>query len=310
MKNPMQIPTGYGPGSLISIGAQGMILAQGNQTFDEYKSNVQTILQDSFSPVQMSKIPISDNPWAWAADTAAPTLMKGAVESAMNINGLGMQIVLDAGAGEPDAFRSHGNVPEIFKKTTAWLNNTSREIFDDTLIDISPNTLYHLATNGLNGVVGLLDLVEKYSMISSGEREPDITVTNPVVDALVGAPSRPDSRELIRLQQQVNEMEKRLKSEEYNPDGSVNTYETRRPYDRLSIETLRREIDRLNEFRHERRVIERNMSKLPFNEKQYLLDINTRNQDLLKYDINRRLKVDNPRLRTAKDKDMNDLNKD
>jgi len=305
MKNPIQIPTGYGPGALISIGAQINMCVQGNQTYDELLDNMATILQDSFSPVQMSKIPITDDRFNWALDTLSPTILKGIVESAINKNGLGMQIVLDAMGNDSNAFTSHGNVPEWAKWAAETLNRESRNLFDDTVIDISPNTIYHLASNYVNGIVVFSDLAERYFMISKGERDYDITTENPIVDAFVGRPSRPDSREYIRIKKQIDRMEVALKSAEADPKSNVNEFEAKRPYDRQSIDNLRRFNVQLDELRHERKVIERNASELKYNEKQKLLEYNMRNQDLLKAEINRSLKIDNPKLRTAKDRGMN-----
>jgi hypothetical protein len=305
MKNPIQIPTGYGPGALISLGAQINTYVQGNQTFDELVDNIATIVQDSFSPVQMSKIPITDDPFNWALDTISPTLVKGIVESAINKNGLGMQIVLDSMGNEPNAFTSHGNVPEWAKWAAETLNRESRDLFDSSIIDISPNTIYHLASNYVNGIVVFSDLAERHIMISKGERDYDITTENPVVDAFVGRPSRPDSREYIRIKKEIDNMEISLKSAEADPKSNVNAYEARRPYDREVIDNLRKDNADLDALRHERKVIEQNQSGLKFNEKQKLLENNVRNQDLLKARINRGLKARNPKLRTAKDRDMN-----
>ena len=305
MKNPIQIPTGYGPGSLISIGSQIGILAYGNQTKDEFVDNMFTIIQDSYSPIQMSKIPISEDPFNWALDTISPTVFKGAVESAINKNGLGMQIVLDSMGNEPQAFTSHGNVPEYAKWAAETLNRETRDLFPDDVIDISPNTIYHLLSNYVNGIVVFADLAERYTMISTGEREYDITTENPVVDAFVGRPSRPDSRETIRLQKQIDRMEVTLKSAEIDPKGNINEYEAKRHRNRQTIDDLRRFTARLDKLRHERKLIEQNASGLKYNEKQKQLEYNTRNQDFYKAEINRSLKIDNPLLRTAKDRDMN-----
>ena len=88
-----QIPWGFGLGAFASIGAQICGIGFGNTTFKEGMGNiVSSILADSFLPLPISKIEVTESPMKWAVDSIMPTVFRPVVEYLMNTNGVGQAI--------------------------------------------------------------------------------------------------------------------------------------------------------------------------------------------------------------------------
>ena len=292
-----QVPTGYGPGSLIALGQQIAGLNQGTQTPREFLSNVATIGQDSFMPFPVSRIPITDHPVASIVDTFTPSDFKPIIEYALlNMNGLGTQIVRDLG-DNPQAYSSHGNVPEIYKDAARWLSDHS-----DHKYDISPNTLYFFASNYINGINLLFKNLDNASMIAEGDKEYDISTDNPLISSFVGRRPTPDSKEYNRIEAEIKERKGRLKAADVTTYESINEYRDRYPYDKELVDAYNEDKARLDELREQRRNIEANTSDYNFKDKKAMLDHNKYAQEDLKYNLNTRYKDIDKTLKTSRDK--------
>jgi hypothetical protein len=297
-ENMFQIPTGYGPGSLIALGQQMAILYQNNQTPREFVSNIATILQDSFMPFPVSRIPITDHPIASITDTLSPSFIKPVVEYALlNMNGLGMQIIRDQG-DNAQAYTSHGNIPEIYKTTAVWISDHSGHKYD-----ISPNALHFFASNYINGFNLLAAHLSNLSLIAEGDKDYDIGTDNPLVGGFVGRKPTPDSRELNRIQEEITSKKKGLNAAEASTYEPINAYLDRHPGDKAVVDAFNSDMVKLNELRHARRVIEANKGGYNFRDKKEALDQNKRYQEDIKYSLNRKYKDIDPTLKTSKDVD-------
>lgn len=291
-----QLPTGYGPGSLIALGQQIAGLNQGNQTPREFISNIATIGQDSFMPFPVSRIPITDHPIASIVDTISPSILKPVIEYALlNMNGLGMQIVQDQG-DNPKAYSSSGNIPEIYKSTSKWISDHT-----DHSIDIPPNALYFFASNYVNGFNLMTKYISNLTIIADGDKEYDVGTDNPLVSGFIGRKPTPDSREYTRLDKEVKEKITRMKAANLSTYESINEYESKHPGDRYLIDAYQKDLGKLNELRHARRTIEANQGQYNFKDKKAALDQNRRFQEDLKYYMNRNYKDIDESLKTNKD---------
>lgn len=293
-----QVPTGYGPGSLIALGQQMGILSQGNQTPREFISNVTTILQDSFMPFPVSRIPITDHPIASITDTISPSAIKPLIEYALlNMNGLGMQIEQDNGTNAK-AFSSSGNIPHVYTELAQWFSNHT-----DHKVDISPNALYFLSSNYVNGFNLLTKYLDNLSVIASGDKDYDIGTDNPLVSGFIGRKPTPDSREYVRLKGLIEEKKTALDAAEKTSYESINMYESKYPNDRYLIKRFEEDSADLNELNHDRRIIQANQQGYSLKEKQRLLDANKAQIETLKYKLNMYYKAISSDLKTNKDED-------
>ena len=293
-----QVPTGYGPGSLIALGQQMGILSQGNQTPREFVSNVATILQDSFMPFPVSRIPITDHPIASITDTLSPSMVKPLIEYALlNMNGLGMQIEQDNG-NNPKAFSSSGNIPNVYVELAQWLSNHS-----DHKVDISPNALYFLSSNYVNGFNLIAKYMDNLSVVASGDKDYDIGTDNPLVSGFIGRKPTPDSREYVRLRNLVQEKQKAMKAAGETSYESINDYKARHPADEALIDRFEKDAVDLNELNHNRRIIQANRQGYTRNQVKELLDANREEIENKKYTLNNNYKIMAEDLKTNKDKD-------
>jgi hypothetical protein len=280
-KYMFQVPTGYGPGSLIALGQQIAGLNQGNQSPKDFISNLATIMQDSFMPFPVSRIPITEHPIASIADTISPSILKPVIEHALlNMNGLGMQITQDQG-NKSSAYTSTGNIPEIYKTTAKWMSDHS-----DHIIDISPNVLYFYASNYINGFSLLAKYISTLSVIADGDKEYDIGTDNPLVSGFVGRKPTPDSREYHRLRTLIQGKQSALDAAGKTSYESIALYKSRHPNDAYLIEKFEADAAALNELNHIRRTIDANKQGYTIKAKQEMLDSNKAQIEAKKYVLN------------------------
>jgi hypothetical protein len=129
-----QIPWGFGLGAFASIGAQICGIGFGNTTFKEGMGNiVSSILADSFLPLPISKIEVTESPMKWAVDSIMPTVLRPVVEYLMNTNGVGQAINSATTRRLGEAFTGGDRIPEVYK-------TLSKDMYRQSLgaIDMSP----------------------------------------------------------------------------------------------------------------------------------------------------------------------------
>jgi len=275
-----QIPWGFGLGAFAASGAQLAAYFAGAQSFKDMAQNIfLQISLDSFVPIPVSKMPPLEMPLQFALDSIAPSIVRPVLEFALNKNGLGQDIYNDQNRRFGDAYTGGDKIPELYK-------DISRNMADSTLgeIDISPNTLYFLANSYLDGVSRIGEAVHGVNDLAGGRKEFNPKTDIPLFGSFFGAKSNVDSREFTKVEQKIQDMEKKIKMFESNPEIAAE-YMAKHPMDEMIVDMYNEQVNNeLKELRSQAKQIRLQQGYTP-KERQELLKIINYQQNLVKYQM-------------------------
>jgi hypothetical protein len=269
-----QIPWGFGLGSFASMGAQIAAMGMGNQSVKDGLGNMFSSVMDSYVPIPISKMPVSEEPLNWAMDTIMPSVLRPFYEYNVNKNGIGQAINSASNRRMADAFTGGDRIPEIYKDAAKYIfNNTGGEW------DVGPNTLYFFANSYLDGISRVAQ--QQYNMQIANER--DFTPKNdlPLFGSFFGAKSNVDSREFGKAEEKIKEIVKKLNSlEKADPEARYKYFENH-PMHKSIIDIYDDNKADLDDLRERANEI-RDKRNLPMKDRQALLQINIFYQNKLK----------------------------
>lgn len=269
-----QIPWGFGLGAFASMGAQITAMGMGNQSVKDGLANMFSSVMDSYVPIPISKMPVSEEPLNWAMDTIMPSVLRPFYEFNVNKNGLGQAINSASNRRMADAFTGGDRIPEIYKDAAVYIfNNTGGEW------DVSPNTLYFFANSYLDGVSRIAQ--QQYNMQIANERNFNPKNDLPLFGSFFGAKSNVDSREFGKAEEKIKEIAKKLNSlENANPEARYKYFENN-PMHKTIVDIYNNSKQDLDDLRERANKIRDNRD-LPLKDRQALLKINIFYQNMLK----------------------------
>ena len=208
----LQLPWGFGSGALASAGSQVAALFTGGQSFMPAISNIADAAFESFMPIQTSRIDKLENPTGWFIDSITPSALKPFVQFTMNVDGLGRRIYPDRQTSRyADAYMSTDNVPSMYSDIARWwLSNTG--------MDVSPNSIYFFANNYIDGLAKAISTTNNLVQVAAGNKDFDPRTDTYLLDSYLKAPSNYDAIQFKKVEKEVIELSKRLKSLEGKPE--------------------------------------------------------------------------------------------
>jgi hypothetical protein len=274
-----QIPWGFGLGAFASIGAQICGMGFGNTTFKEGMGNiVSSILADSFLPLPISKIEVTESPMKWAVDSIMPTVFRPVVEYLMNTNGVGQAINSATTRRLGEAFTGGDRIPEVYK-------TLSKDMYRQSLgaIDMSPNTLYFFTNSYLDGIAKMfLELPYSLTDLAQGEKTFNPKTDVPLFGSFFGAKTNVDSREYGKMEIKIKEMSQRLTTLEADSPELYAEYVSKNPLVPKIVDIYQERQGDLSELRQKATEI-RNMKYLSPKDRDSLLKITIMEQNFLKH---------------------------
>jgi hypothetical protein len=274
-----QIPWGFGLGAFAAIGAQICGIGFGNTTFKEGIGNVvSSILADSFLPLPISKIEVTESPMKWAVDSIMPTVLRPLVEYLMNTNGVGQAINSATTRRLGEAFTGGDRIPEVYK-------TLAKDMYRESLgaIDMSPNTLYFFTNSYLDGIAKLfLELPYSLTDLAQGEKTFNPKTDVPLFGSFFGAKTNVDSREYGKMETKIKEMKQRLVTLEEDSPELYGEYISKNPLVPKIVDIYDGRQGDLNELRRKATEI-RNMRFLSPKDRDSLLKITIMEQNFLKH---------------------------
>ena len=287
-----QIPWGFGLGSFGAIGAQIAGMVHGNSSIKEGLGNIAgTILPDSFLPLPMSKIPITDSPLNWLVDSIAPTVFRPIVEFISNKNGIGQAINSATQRRMGDAFTGSDRIPEIYKDVAKWwFRATDGEGFMGVPGDVSPNTIYFFANSYLDGVSKLGEIGYNWANLDKGEREFNPKNDIPLFGSFFGAKTNVDSREYGKVEAKIKEIDQRLVTMKKDDPVQHALYVAKQPLYPSVVDVYQSKQGELNELRRKATEI-RNLKGLTPKDRDQILKVITLQQNMLKHQMVEQFKV-------------------
>jgi len=269
-----QIPWGFGLGSFASMGAQIAAMGMGNQSVKDGLGNMFSSVMDSYVPIPISKMPVSEEPLNWAMDTIMPSVLRPFYEYNVNKNGIGQAINSASNRRMADAFTGGDRIPEIYKDASRYIfRNTGGEWSP------SPNTLYFFANSYLDGVSRIAQ--QQYNMQISSERDFNPKTDVPLFGSFFGAKSNVDSREFGKAEEKILEISKILNTIKKAAPDVAAVYFSKHPMHQVLVDSYNDKKTDLDALRQEANKI-REMQGLPMKDRQEILRINIFQQNMLK----------------------------
>ena len=280
-EKPFQIPWGFGLGAFAAMGAQLAAAVSGQQSLTAaIKNGATQISLDSFVPIPVSRMDITDNPAMWAVDSIAPSVIRPVIEFVANKNGLGQDIYNDAtGRRLGDAFLGGDRIPEIYKIISRNLSEATYGYFDWT-----PNSLYFLTNSYADGPARLIDTSLNAYYLATGYKQFDSKTDLPFLGSFVGTAPNIDNREFSSIEKQIQDMTGIVNQfKKFDPDYYYSDYLVKYPMNEAIIKVYDETLPVLNKLRADKKLIEG--SKYDLATRKELLNINKQQQDMVKYNL-------------------------
>ena len=280
----IQIPWGFGLGAFPSIGAQIGGMAHGQTSFKDGMGNILgSILTDSFLPIPISKIPVSEQPLKWAFDSVVPSMLRPISEYIMNMNGIGQTINSATQRKFGDAFTGGDRIPEVYKDFTAWLYDSSKGEWS-----ISPNTMYFFTNSYIDGIARVGEMAYNWIDLSKGEKRFNPKTDLALLGSFFGAKSNVDAREFTKVQEKIKDLDVRLKTLNKTNRATAAEFKAENPGVESAINVYNQQVARLDKIR--KRANEIRTMNIPPIDREEMLRLNILQQNMLKHEIIERLK--------------------
>jgi hypothetical protein len=280
----IQIPWGFGLGAFPAIGAQIGGMAHGQTSFKDGMGNILgSILTDSFLPIPISKIPLSEHPLKWAFDSVVPSMLRPISEYIMNMNGIGQTINSASQRKFGDAFTGGDRIPEVYKDFTAWLYNDTKGEWN-----VSPNTMYFFTNSYIDGIARIGEMSYNWIDLSKGEKRFNPKTDLALLGSFFGAKSNVDAREFTKVQEKIKDLDVRLKTLNKTNRATAAEFKAENPGVESAISIYNQQVARLDKIRKRANEI-RTMDISPKDKEEYLR-LNILQQNMLKHEIIERLK--------------------
>jgi hypothetical protein len=275
-----QVPWGFGLGAFAAAGAQIAAFGSGAQSFKDMVQNVfLQISLDTFVPIPVSRMPPLEMPIEFFLDSIAPSLTRPILEFALNKNGLGQNIYNDQNRRFGDAYTGGDKIPEMYKEASRYMvDATSGDI------DISPNTLYFLANSYFDGISRVAEELHGVNDLSRGRKEFNPKTDVPLFGSFFGSKSNVDSRDFSKVEQQVQDMERKIKMFDSNPE-MAGQYDAKHPMNRMIVDYYNDGVqNELKDLRSQAKQIRLEQGYSP-KERSEILKVITYQQNLVKYQM-------------------------
>lgn len=271
----LQVPWGFGLGAFTAFGAQAAGAAIGKTSVGDMLGNTLTIALDSFVPIPFSRInPISD-PTSWLIDSLTPSIMRPLVEFKMNIDSLGREIYNNRNTRVGDAYTGGDNIPDLFKDAARMLANAT-----NGSIDISPNTMYFLANNYIDGISRVTQNLYGTSLLVTGQKGFDAKTDLPFIDSFIGKQSNYDAREFASIEKTIQAKAAKLNMFKSSPE-QLQSYIESHPMDMAIVDIYNKQIANVNKLREAANNVRR-MQGVDYKQRKEMLDAIRLTQNIYK----------------------------
>jgi len=271
-----QMPWGMGLGAFAAAGAQLSAIYDGKTPLVKGLANIfGSVALDSFVPIPISKMPITDNPISFLLDSIAPSMVRPALEFALNKNGLGQAIHNDQSRRMGDAYTGGDNIPQIYKDASRGIANATVGDFD-----WNPNTLYFLTNTYMDGPGRVIETL--YGINDLAQRRKDFSPKTdiPLMGSFFGTKVNIDAQQFSNIENKIKHIEGIMKEFATNPEMEAK-YAEKHPLHDSVVKYYNKELAPLNELRKEANEYRLNQYLTP-KERSELLKLNTMQANVMK----------------------------
>jgi hypothetical protein len=271
-----QLPWGFGLGAFMSMGAQIAGMAHGNTSLKDGIGNIVLGgLADSFLPLPVSKIPITDKPGLWLADSLLPSVARPYFEYFWNVNGIGQTINSASQRKFGDAFTGGDRIPEAWKDLTAYIYNETGGAWN-----ISPNTAYFFANSYADGFTRLGEIAYSWVDIGAGEKAFNPKTDTPLLGSFFGTKSNVDARDFTAVEDKLKNFDERIKTLKVTSPEGYAKFITNNPTAETAVGIYYAQLGSLSQVREEANKIR--VMPISQKDRQELLRANIFRQNIIK----------------------------
>jgi hypothetical protein len=287
MENPIQVPWGFGIGTIASVGAQVWMLLHGRNGMGDFLSNSSSALREGFLPLPFSQINFFEKPVQAVVDSIAPSVARPLLQYAFNRDSLDREIFNSTFSRYSPAYLSKENVPET-------INQFSRALYDAYTLGtgsppneevekiLSPTGIGFFMNNYLSAIykVGTaIDDTVRYAMFD-GQKTPDAVKASMIFAGFKGTSANYDYQQFDEVRKQVKGYESAIKTYERNGrEEQMDAYLDKYPEREDAVKILNKfEGGELKKLRAEANRIRTELADRPA-ERQEALKENRREQN-------------------------------
>jgi hypothetical protein len=275
-----QMPWGMGLGAFAAAGAQLSAMYDGKTSVGKGLANIfGSIAMDSFVPIPVSKMPITEMPLQWMLDSVAPSMARPALELALNKNGLGQAIHNEQSRRFGDAYTGGDNIPEIYKDAARGIANATTGDFD-----WNPNTLYFLTNTYMDGPGRVIETLYGINDLAQGQKGFNPKTDIPLMGSFFGSKVNIDAQQFSKVENQIKRIEGVMKQFATDPEREAQ-YMEKYPFHEAVVEfynvelngTLKELRTEANEYRLDKYLSEK--------DRKELLKLNTMQANIVKNEM-------------------------
>ena len=216
-ESPVQIPWGFGFGSVGAASAQLSMFLFGKSTAKEFAGNMKTIASET-AGLPVSQMSFLENPFAFMLDSITPTVAKPLLQMVANIDSLDRPVFSKGQSKYVSAYMGGENIPEGVKYISETMFDTFKEVLPQSVLKgLSADGLHFIANSYLGGVyrtINQMDSSLRATGIFTENEQKDINVVKAtlLLSGFVGTAANYDIRKYYEVKDDIEQYKKVLRT--------------------------------------------------------------------------------------------------
>jgi hypothetical protein len=216
-ESPIQIPWGFGFGSVGAASAQLSMFLFGKSTAKEFAGNMKTIAAET-AGLPVSQMSFLENPFAFLLDSITPSVAKPLLQMSVDVDSLGRAVFNKGQSKYVSGYMGGENIPESVKYMGEVMFDTFNEVLPKKFMDaLSPNGLHFIANSYLGGVyrtINQMDSSLRATGIFTENEQKDINVVKAtlLLSGFVGTAANYDARKYYETKDDIENYRKTLRT--------------------------------------------------------------------------------------------------
>jgi ADP-ribose pyrophosphatase YjhB (NUDIX family) len=223
-ESPVQIPWGFGFGSVGAASAQLSMFLFGKSDAKEFAGNMKTIAAET-AGLPVSQMSFIDNPFAFMLDSITPTVAKPLLQMVADVDSLGRPVFHKGQSKYVSAYMGGENIPESVKYISETMFDTFKEVLPQSALKgLSADGLHFIANSYLGGVyrtINQMDSSLRATGIFTENEQKDINVVKAtlLLSGFVGTAANYDYRQFSEVKGEIDQYKKVLRTyKDRDPD--------------------------------------------------------------------------------------------
>jgi ADP-ribose pyrophosphatase YjhB (NUDIX family) len=216
-ESPIQIPWGFGFGSVGAASAQLSMFLFGKSTAKEFAGNMKTIAAET-AGLPVSQMSFLENPFAFLLDSITPTVAKPLLQMVADVDSLERPVFNKGQSKYVGAYMGGENIPESVKQISETMFDTFKEVLPQSMLKgLSADGLHFIANSYLGGVyrtMGQMDSSLRATGIFTENEQKDINAVKAtlLLSGFVGTAANYDARRYYETKDEIEQYKKVLRT--------------------------------------------------------------------------------------------------